>query len=224
MLTFSDVTKEYNGKFAIQDISFKINEGEFVFLVGHSGSGKSTIVKLIIKEEDPTDGAIHFAGYDIGKLKSKALPHLRREIGVVFQDFKLLPKRTAFENVAFAMEVANYSNREIKKSVDYILDLVGLASKSHHFPHQLSGGERQRVAIARAMVNNPHILVADEPTGNLDPNVSWDIIQLLNKINSWGTTVLMATHASDVVDSMQKRVIVLDSGKLVRDSQGGYSE
>ncbi len=224
MLTFKDVSKKYGNRIALDDINFHIEEGEFVFLVGHSGAGKSTLVKLLIREEVPTTGSIHFAGYDIDKLSRKALPHLRREIGVVFQDFKLLPKKTAFENVAFAMEVSDFSNREIKKAVDYMLDLVGLSAKSRSFPYQLSGGEKQRIAIARAMVNNPHILIADEPTGNLDPNVSWDIVQLLNKINNWGTTILMATHASDIVNSLQKRVISLDEGKIVRDSMGGYNE
>ena len=224
MLTFENISKKYVNKIALEDISFHIDEGEFVFLVGHSGAGKSTIIKLLIKEENATEGNIYFAGYDIEKLNSKALPLLRRQIGVVFQDFKLLPRKTAFENVAFSMEVADFSNREIKKNTDYILDLVGLSSKSKLFPYQLSGGEKQRVAIARAMVNNPHILVADEPTGNLDPAASWDIIQLLNKINNWGTTVLMATHASEVVNSLQKRVIAVDQGRIVRDSLGGYSK
>ena len=224
MLTFENISKKYANKIALEDISFHIGEGEFVFLVGHSGAGKSTIIKLLIKEENATEGNIYFAGYDIEKLHKKALPLLRRQIGVVFQDFKLLPRKTAFENVAFSMEVADFSNREIKKSTDYILDIVGLSSKSKLFPHQLSGGEKQRVAIARAMVNNPHILVADEPTGNLDPSASWDIIQLLGKINNWGTTVLMATHASEVVNSLQKRVIAVDQGRIVRDSQGGYNE
>ena len=224
MLTFENISKKYVNKTALEDISFHIDEGEFVFLVGHSGAGKSTIIKLLIKEENATEGNIYFAGYDIEKLHKKALPLLRRQIGVVFQDFKLLPRKTAFENVAFSMEVADFSNREIKKSTDYILDIVGLSSKSKLFPHQLSGGEKQRVAIARAMVNNPHILVADEPTGNLDPSASWDIIQLLGKINNWGTTILMATHASEVVNSLQKRVIAVDQGRIVRDSQGGYNE
>lgn len=224
MLTFENISKKYANKIALEDISFHIDEGEFVFLVGHSGAGKSTIIKLLIKEENATEGNIYFAGYDIEKLHKKALPLLRRQIGVVFQDFKLLPRKTAFENVAFSMEVADFSNREIKKSTDYILDIVGLSSKSKLFPYQLSGGEKQRVAIARAMVNNPHILVADEPTGNLDPSASWDIIQLLGKINNWGTTVLMATHASEVVNSLQKRVIAVDQGRIVRDSQGGYNE
>lgn len=224
MLTFENISKKYVNKIALEDVSFHIDEGEFVFLVGHSGAGKSTIIKLLIKEENATEGNIYFAGYDIEKLSTKALPLLRRQIGVVFQDFKLLPRKTAFENVAFSMEVADYSNREIKKSTDYILDLVGLSSKAKLFPYQLSGGEKQRVAIARAMVNNPHILVADEPTGNLDPAASWDIIQLLNKINNWGTTVLMATHASEVVNSLQKRVIAVDQGRIVRDSLGGYSK
>ncbi len=224
MLTFKNVYKKYNGKDVLSNINFDIDEGEFVFLVGHSGAGKSTIMRLIIKEENLSEGTIHFAGYSIENMNKRMLPFLRREIGVVFQDFKLLPKKTTFENVAFALELSDHNNREIKKSVDYILDMVGLASKAKLFPHQLSGGEKQRVAIARALVNNPHILIADEPTGNLDPSVSWDIIQLLSKINGWGTTILMATHASDVVNSMQKRVIALEDGKIIRDSKGGYNE
>ena len=224
MLTFKNVYKKYNGKDVLSNINFDIDEGEFVFLVGHSGAGKSTIMRLIIKEENLSEGTIHFAGYSIENMNKRMLPFLRREIGVVFQDFKLLPKKTTFENAAFALELSDHNNREIKKSVDYILDMVGLASKAKLFPHQLSGGEKQRVAIARALVNNPHILIADEPTGNLDPSVSWDIIQLLSKINGWGTTILMATHASDVVNSMQKRVIALEDGKIIRDSKGGYNE
>lgn len=225
MITFREVFKKYPaGNAALDDINFHINEGEFVFLVGPSGAGKSTIIKLLIKDELPTSGEIKFAGYDVGKIKKKGLPQLRREIGVVFQDFKLLDTKTVYENITFALEVAGKSNDQVVKGADYVLDLVGLNDKRNLFPYQISGGEKQRVAIARAMANNPHLLIADEPTGNLDVYTGWDIIQLLNKINNWGTTVLMATHAYDVVNSLQKRVIAMDKGKIVRDSIGGYNE
>lgn len=224
MITFQSVTKKYNDVVALEDINFSVNDGEFLFVVGPSGAGKSTIIRLLIRQETPTSGSIKFAGFDVVKLKPSGLPHLRREIGVVFQDFKLLPTRTVYENIAFAMEVAGKPTKEIKKAVDYMLELVDLTAKVKHFPHQLSGGERQRTAIARAMINDPQVLIADEPTGNLDPAMQWDIIQLLNKINNWGTTVIMATHASDVVNSLQKRVIAIEDGKVVRDSKGGYTE
>lgn len=226
MITFNQVTMKYENTnhTALDNVNFHISEGEFVFLVGPSGAGKSTIIKLLIRDELPTSGEIKFAGYDVNKLKKKGLPQLRREIGVVFQDFKLLAGKTVFENVAFALEVAGKGNEEVRKNTEYMLDLVGLGNKRDNFPHQLSGGERQRVAIARAMVNSPHVLIADEPTGNLDIENGWDIIQLLNKINNWGTTVLMATHAYDVVNSLRKRVLAMENGKLVRDSVGGYKE
>ncbi len=225
MITFQNVTKKYNQNIiALDDVSFTIAEGEFIFVVGPSGAGKSTIIRLLIREELPSTGSIKFAGFDVVKLKNKGLPHLRREIGVVFQDYKLLPTKTVYENVAFAMEVAGKPQAEIKKSVDYMLELVDLTTKAKNFPNQLSGGERQRTAIARAMINDPQVLIADEPTGNLDPSMQWDIIQLLNKINNWGTTVIMATHATDVVNSLQKRVLAIEGGKLVRDSKGGYLE
>lgn len=225
LVAFNKVTKKYGDKnFAVEDITFEVQEGEFIFIVGVSGAGKSTLIRLLIREELPTSGSIKFAGFDVVRLKKKGLPFLRREIGVVFQDFKLLTKKTVYENIAFAMEVAGKPNNEIKKAVDYMLDLVGLTDKAKLFPYQLSGGEKQRTSIARAMINDPQLLVADEPTGNLDPSMQWDIIQLLNKINNWGTTVIMATHASDVVNSLQKRVIAIDGGHIVRDSKGGYNE
>src|SRR5579872_3639648 len=210
MVSFQNVTKKYGTNIvALDDVTFSIAEGEFIFIVGPSGAGKSTIIRLLIREEMPTTGSIKFAGFDVVKLKNSGLPHLRREIGVVFQDYKLLPGKTVYENVAFAMEVAGKPSNEIKKAVDYMLELVDLTPKAKNFPNQLSGGERQRTAIARAMINDPQVLVADEPTGNLDPSMQWDIIQLLNKINNWGTTVIMATHASDVVNSLQKRVVAI---------------
>lgn len=225
MITFDNVTKKYSeDSVALEDVTFTISEGEFVFIVGPSGAGKSTIVRLLIREELPTSGSIKFGGFDVVKLKKSGLPHLRREIGVVFQDYKLLLQKTVYENIAFALEVAGKSNDEIKKAVDYMLELVDLTSKAKNFPQQLSGGEKQRVAIARAMINDPQVLIADEPTGNLDPSMQWDIIQLLNKINNWGTTVVMATHASSVVNSLQKRVIAIQAGKKIRDSTGGYIE
>jgi len=210
MISFDNVTKRYRSNIvALENI-------------GPSGAGKSTVIRLLIREETPTTGSIKFGGFDVVKLKKSGLPHLRREIGVVFQDFKLLPGKTVYENVAFAMEVAGKPNNVIKKSVDYMLELVDLTDKAKNFPQQLSGGEKQRTAIARAMINDPQVLIADEPTGNLDPSMQWDIIQLLNKINNWGTTVIMATHATDVVNSLQKRVIAVEGGKIVRDSKGGY--
>jgi len=224
MIVFESVTKKYSANIiAVEDITFSVSDGEFLFVVGPSGAGKSTIIRLLIREELPTSGSIKFGGFDIVKLKPSGLPHLRREIGVIFQDFKLLPAKTVYENIAFAMEVAGKASSEIKKSVDYMLELVDLTPKMKSFTHQLSGGEKQRTAIARAMINDPQVLVADEPTGNLDPSMQWDIIQLLNKINNWGTTIIMATHASDVVNSLQKRVIAIEGGKLVRDARGGYS-
>jgi cell division transport system ATP-binding protein len=224
MISFEQVTKKYGDVVALEDITFNVGEGEFIFITGPSGAGKSTIIRLLIREELPTLGSIKFAGFDVVKLKKSGLPHLRREIGVVFQDFKLLTSRTVFENVAFAMEAAGKPKKEIEKSVNYMLELVDLSAKAKSFPHQLSGGEKQRTAIARAMINDPQVLIADEPTGNLDPSMQWDIIQLLNKINNWGTTVIMATHASDVVNSLQKRVVTIENGKMVRDSKGGYVE
>lgn len=225
MISFSNVTKRYpHNIVALSDVTFSLSEGEFVFIVGPSGAGKSTIIRLLIRQETPTTGSIKFAGFDVVKLKKSGLPHLRREIGVVFQDFKLLPSKTVYENIAFAMEVAGKPNNEIKKAVDYMLELVDLTGKAKSFPYQLSGGEMQRTSIARAMINDPQVLIADEPTGNLDPTMQWDIIQLLNKINNWGTTVIMATHASDVVNSLQKRVIAIEGGRVVRDAKGGYLE
>lgn len=224
MISFSGVAKYYeNGStsIALHDISLKIETGEFVTLVGKSGAGKSTLVKLIIGEEQPTRGKVMVAGQDVGKLRSKDLPTLRRKLGVVFQDFRLLPKKTVHENVAFAMEVAGRAEREIKEVVPQVLDMVGLAERAGHFPSQLSGGEKQRVAIARAMINRPMVIIADEPTGNLDPVNTWEIIKLLTKINELGTTIILATHSKDIVNALGKRVVSIDKGKVVRDEKNG---
>lgn len=223
MLALKNITKKYhNGKFALDDVSFEINEGEFVFLVGPSGAGKSTAIRLLIKQEEPTSGEVLYDEIKVHKLKGKKLAKYRRELGIVFQDFKLLNSRTVWENVSFVLEVGGYTNDQIKKSVEYVLDLVGLSDKKNSYPESLSGGEQQRVAIARAIVTEPKVLLADEPTGNLDRNNAWDIIQLLNKINNWGTTVVVATHDTEIVDSLNKRVIAFEAGRMVRDNVGGY--
>lgn len=226
MIQFLNVSKQYDDKlFSLEDLSFEIQEGEFVFLVGPSGSGKTSIIKLLIREENPTKGKIFFEDEDITRFNRNKVYQLRRRIGVIFQDFKLINELNAYENVAFAMEAAGKPDKEIKDNVPYLLDIVGLAHRAKSFPYQLSGGEKQRVAIARAMANNPKLLIADEPTGNLDPDTAWDIAQILYKINNWGTTVLMSTHGSDIVNSMHKRVIRLQDGKMVRDDfKGSYDE
>ena len=225
MIEFKNVTKTYNtGTEAVHDASFMIEKGEFAFLVGESGSGKSTLIKLILKEEEATKGSILINGKDITNIKRKRIPYLRRSMGVVFQDFRLLPDKTVYENVAFAMYIVNATKKHIKRQVPMVLDLVGLRDKAKMFPHELSGGEQQRVAIARALVNNPSMIIVDEPTGNLDPKTAWDIMTLLNDINARGTTVVMATHAVDIVNKMRKRVIQIDRGNIVRDDKkGGYN-
>ncbi|MDD5606141.1 MAG: cell division ATP-binding protein FtsE [Patescibacteria group bacterium] len=217
MIVFDKVTKHYGTHKALDNVSFSIAPQEFVILVGPSGAGKSTLIKLLLCEEKPTFGNITIDGKDIHLLKEKYIPYYRRQIGVVFQDFKLLRGKTVFENVAFALEVSGKPDDQIKKEVTKILDLVGLKEKADNFPGELSGGEKQRVAIARALVFNPKFLIADEPTGNLDPQNSWEIAKLLLKINELGTTVLLATHNRDIVDAVHKRVISLDKGKLMRD-------
>ncbi len=225
MIEFRNVSKKYDtGTEAIHNISFKINKGEFAFLVGSSGSGKSTIIKLILKEEEPTSGNIIINGKDTTFLKPSRVPFLRRSMGIVFQDFRLLPDKTVYENVAFAMYVVRATPKHIRRQVPMVLSLVGLANKAKVYPNELSGGEQQRVALARAIVNNPSMLIADEPTGNLDPNTAWDIMELLNDINLRGTTVVVATHAKDIVDKMNKRVIRINQGNIVRDEKGGYDE
>jgi len=222
MITFQDVSKVYNhSSVALEDVSFKINPNEFVSIVGRSGAGKSTIIKLLIGEEKTTKGRIFFGQYEVNKLKNSELPALRRHIGIVFQDFRLLPNKTAYENVAFALEVAGRPSSEIRDLVPQVLDMVGLADKAKNFPHELSGGEKQRVAIARAMVHRPEVIIADEPTGNLDPFHTAEIINLLLKINDLGTTVILATHDKEVINSLERRVITLDHGRIIRDEEKG---
>lgn len=223
MINIDNVTKIYdNGAFAIKNISLNIEKGEFVFVIGNSGSGKSTFMKMLLKEVEPTSGNIKIDGVNINTLANKEVPYFRRKIGVVFQDFRLLPGKTVFENVSFAMEVTEASQKSIKKNVPAILAMVGLTSKSNAYPNELSGGEQQRVALARAIINKPPILLADEPTGNLDPDTAWEIMELLKEINNYGTTVVVATHAKEIVDAMKKRVITLQKGILLSDRQGGY--
>lgn len=221
MIIFDKVTKHYGSHKALFDVSFTIRPKEFVILVGPSGAGKTTLIKLLLCEEKPTFGRITIDGKDIHLLKERYIPYYRRQIGVVFQDFKLLPNQTVFENVAFAMEVSGKPDSEIKKEGMKILELVGLKDKANNFPRELSGGEVQRVAIARALVFQPKFLIADEPTGNLDPNNAWEITKLLLKINSLGTTVLMATHNRDIVDKINRRVINMEQGQVVRDRRRG---
>jgi cell division transport system ATP-binding protein len=225
MVVFQGVTMRYpTGTVGLEDVSLEIDSGEFVFLVGPSGSGKSTFIRLLIKELDATSGRVTVGGRDLSNLRRSRVPYLRRAIGCVFQDFKLLPGRTVYENVAYALEVTGDNPRNIKRKTPEILSLVGLAEKADRLPHQLSGGEQQRVSIARAFVNYPRLLIADEPTGNLDPETSIGIMQLLYRINRTGTTVLVATHDREMVDKMQMRVIGLEDGRLVRDQrQAGYA-
>ncbi len=221
MINFQNVSKNYNGHAALTDVSFKINPKEFVSIVGRSGAGKSTVVKLLIGEEKPTSGRVIFGQYEVNKLKPDDLPKLRRHMGIVFQDFRLLPTKTAYENVAFALEVAGRPEREIDDLVREAFDLVGLSGKEKNYAHELSGGEKQRVAIARAMVNRPDVIVADEPTGNLDPFNTLEIVNLLGKINELGTTVILATHNKEVVNQLGKRVLQIDNGRLIRDEERG---
>ena len=223
MIEFRNVCKTYDtGAEVVHNVSFKINKGEFAFLVGSSGSGKSTIIKMMLKEEEPTSGNIVINGRDTTFLKPNRIPYLRRSMGIVFQDFRLLPDKTVYENVAFAMNVVRATPKHIRRQVPMVLAQVGLSKKAKVYPNELSGGEQQRVALARAIVNNPSMLIADEPTGNLDPNTAWDIMELINDINLRGTTVIVATHAKDIVDKMNKRVIRIDQGNIVRDEKGGY--
>lgn len=224
MINFINVNKVYpNGVKALKDVNIDIGKGEFVFLVGASGAGKSSIIKLLLKEEDPTDGKIILNGKDITHVSNRRIPKVRRQLGVVFQDFRLLYNKTVYENVAFAMEILGIPPKIIRRKVPMVLGLVGLGSKANSFPDQLSGGEHQRVAIARAIVNNPPVLIADEPTGNLDPDTAWEVMEVLEDISKNGTTILMATHAKDIVNKMQKRVIAIDQGIIVRDEKvGGY--
>ena len=224
MIEFRNVSKTYEtGTEAVKNANFKIEKGEFAFLVGTSGSGKSTLIKMILKEENPTTGNIIINGKDTTFLKPKRVPFLRRSMGVVFQDFRLLPDKTVYDNVAFAMYTVRATPKHIRRQVPMVLSLVGLSGKAKMYPNELSGGEQQRVALARALVNNPSMLIADEPTGNLDPDTAWDIMTLLNDINMRGTTVVIATHAKDIVNRMQKRVIHINEGVIDRDDKkGGY--
>jgi cell division transport system ATP-binding protein len=217
-----DVSKTYpNGTIALRDVNLKIDKGEFVFLVGPSGSGKSTLIKLLLKEEDATEGEVYVNGQDVTAMARNEVPYLRRSLGVVFQDFRLLSNKTVYENVAFAMVITEALPKEIRRQVPMALALVGLSRKANMYPGQLSGGEQQRVALARALVNNPALLVADEPTGNLDPETSWEIIKLLSEVNQRGTTVIVATHEKSIVDEMKKRVVAIEKGMIVRDQEKG---
>jgi len=222
VIEMQDVWKTYpDGTHALRGITVKVDSNEFVYVVGPSGAGKSTFMKLIYREERPTKGQIFVDSFNLAKLKKRKIPYLRRNIGVIFQDFRLLPKLTVSENVAFAMEVIEAPSKLIRKRTAEVLELVGLADKRNSYPSQLSGGEQQRVAIARAIVNNPAVIVADEPTGNLDPETSWGIMKLLEEINYRGTTIIMATHNREIVNTMRKRVIAIENGVIVRDQQRG---
>ena len=225
MIEYRNVSKTYDtGTEAVKNANLTINKGEFVFIVGKSGSGKSTMVKMLMKEEDPTDGSIYIDGFNISDMKKSKIPYLRRSMGFIFQDFRLLPDRNVYENVAYAMRIVQATPRQIRRQVPMVLSLVGLSNKAKMYPNELSGGEQQRVALARALVNNPSMIIADEPTGNLDPETAWEIMRLLNEINARGTTVVMATHAKDIVNAMKKRVIQIEKGVIVRDDKkGGYT-
>ncbi len=224
-IKFRNVEKTYkNGVNAVYNMNLDIKKGEFVFVIGASGSGKSTLIKMLYREERPTSGEIYVGGINVAKVKNNKVYKLRRKIGIVFQDFKLLPKLTVYENVAFALEIYGLPTNEIKRKVLKALDLVGLKSRTKSYPEQLSGGEQQRVAIARAIVNSPKLLICDEPTGNLDPDTSLEVMKVIEKINNLGTTIVMATHDREMVDKMKKRVILLDNGKLLKDyEKGSYS-
>ena len=222
MIYFNNVFKVYNKDLAaLNDVTLTVVAGEFVSIVGHSGAGKTTLAKMILADEHPSSGTVFFESVDVHKLKSNDLTKLRRRIGIVFQDFKLLPNKTAYENIAFAMEVAGKTDEEIKSDVPHVLELVDLANRVFHFPHQMSGGEQQRLAISRAIINQPDLIIADEPTGNLDPVNAHEVIQILKKINDIGTTVILTTHNRGVIDSVGKRVITLEKGKIVRDDKNG---
>ncbi len=229
MIEFSNVSKRYeNGTKALENVSLNIDRGEFVFIVGSSGAAKSTLIKLMLREEKPTSGIIHVNGFNLNKIKRRQIPKFRRTLGVVFQDFRLIPYMTAYDNVAFALRVTNVSSRDIRRRVPYVLGLVGLASKARIVPDKLSGGEQQRVALARALVNNPDLIIADEPTGNIDPELSFEIVELLHEINKMGTTIVMVTHEHELVSHFNHRVITIENGTVVSDApeyqeeSGGY--
>lgn len=221
MIYFNNVTKKYRDNVSLEDVNLSITQGEFVAVVGHSGAGKTTLTKLILAEESPTDGNIFFESTDIHKLSKKDLTKFRRKVGIVFQDFRLLSNKTAYENIAFAMEALERNEEEIRQDVPHILELVDLTSRASHFPHQLSGGEKQRLAIARAIITQPDLIIADEPTGNLDPINTNEVVNLLKKINDLGTTIILTTHNRDVVSKIKKRVITLENGRVVRDDKDG---
>jgi cell division transport system ATP-binding protein len=222
IVAFENISRVYNSHaVALDNVTFAVEKGEFISLAGKSGAGKTTLLKLLIAEERPTKGKVLFNEQDVHKMPVRYLPVLRRKIGMVFQDYKLLPNKTAYENVAYAMEVAGMSDHDIGHDVPQVLEIVGLGDRAENFPSALSGGEKQRIAIARALVQRPEVIVADEPTGNLDPINTWEIIKLLIKINELGTTVILATHNKEIVDSLERRVVILDNGKLIRDEQKG---
>ena len=226
MIHFEGVTKVYPGNgntkdvVALRDVNLNIDKGEFVFVLGHSGAGKSTFLKLILREEVASAGTVIVNGHDLGKIRQRDIPYMRRGLGVVFQDFRLIPTMTAYENVAFAMRVTNIPEKEIKRRVPYVLGLVGLSNKAHSLPQELSGGEQQRIALARALVHSPQIIIADEPTGNIDPELSVEMMELLQAINSVGTTVVVVTHEHDLAHRFHKRIITIDHGEVVRDTTG----
>jgi cell division transport system ATP-binding protein len=223
MIYFDKVTKRYlDGTPALEDVTLSISPKEFISIVGHSGAGKTTLLKMLLAQEKPTSGSVFFESVDVHLLPTGSLHHYRRKIGTVFQDFRLIPNKTAYENIAFAMEAAGRDDDEIETDVPYILDLVDLRSKANHFPHQLSGGEQQRVAIGRAIINQPDVIVADEPTGNLDPVNTFEVVEILKKINELGTTVVITTHNKGVVDSLGKRVVTMEKGRIVRDDEQGH--
>ncbi len=225
MIYFSNVSKKYpdDNDLSLENVTLTISQGEFVSIVGHSGAGKTTFTKLILAEEKPTEGTVFYQSKNVHKLSSGELTKLRKKIGVIFQDFRLLPNKTAYENIAFAMEVAGKTDEEIKRDVPRVLEVVDLSSKIMHFPHQLSGGEKQRLSIARAIINQPELIIADEPTGNLDPINTYEVIQILKKINDLGTTIILTTHNRGVIDFVGKRVVTFEKGKIIRDDlQGKY--
>lgn len=221
MIYFDGVTRIYDDHAAVSDVTLKFEPGEFVSIVGHSGAGKTTLLRLLLAEERPTSGAVFFESVNIHRIKSRHVPEYRRRIGTVFQDFRLLPQKTAYENIAFAMEAAGKTDEEIRSDVPQVLELVDLGNKMFHFPGELSGGEKQRVAIARAIIAQPDVLIADEPTGNLDPVATYDIIQILKKINEMGTTVMLTTHNKGIIDSLRKRVVTMENGRVIRDDKHG---
>ena len=226
MIDLEHVSKEYKrgGPLALDDINLHVDDGEFVFLLGHSGAGKSTLLKLLLREELPSEGKVTVLGKDVAKLRRHKIPYLRRQMGIIFQDFRLIEKKTVYENLSFAMRAVGASPREIKKRIPYVLELVGLEEKTDRYPNEISGGEQQRVAIARALINNPSTIIADEPTGNLDPARSLEIMRLLERINQLGTTMVVVTHEKDLVNQFRKRVITLDQGLIMSDGDGvGYN-